>query len=367
MWRGACGRRWAAGSRAHMRALFLTLYPESVASPRYRVHQFLPYLQSHGVECTVACPFTQDDYTRLRAKAAEGRARSYHLHEARRRALQILGARKYDVVILQKAVMSAYVREFAKQLRLRARKLVFDLDDAVHQSPPNALPGFWKRFEEPGQATWLMQHADLVLAGNAWLRDETLAAGGRAEVFPTVVDTDRFVPATKVPEKFVVGWIGGPSTSEHVALLADVLNELDNAEVRLIGANPVRAAVEKAWHRPWAYDTEVREVQEFAVGIMPLPKTDWARGKCALKALQYMACGVPCVATPFGAVTDIIEDGVNGLLADTPDEWRAALSKLRDTKLRKRLGEAGRRTAEEKFSLDVAAPRLLAHLKAVAR
>ncbi len=350
-----------------MRALFLTLYPESVASPRYRVHQFLPYLQSHGVECTVACPFTQDDYTRLRAKAAEGRARSYHLHEARRRALQILGARKYDVVILQKAVMSAYVREFAKQLRLRARKLVFDLDDAVHQSPPNALPGFWKRFEEPGQATWLMQHADLVLAGNAWLRDETLAAGGRAEVFPTVVDTDRFVPATKVPEKFVVGWIGGPSTSEHVALLADVLNELDNAEVRLIGANPVRAAVEKAWHRPWAYDTEVREVQEFAVGIMPLPKTDWARGKCALKALQYMACGVPCVATPFGAVTDIIEDGVNGLLADTPDEWRAALSKLRDTKLRKRLGEAGRRTAEEKFSLDVAAPRLLAHLKAVAR
>jgi len=349
-----------------MRALFLTLYPELVASPRYRVHQFLPYLRAHGVDCTVACPFTQDEYTRLRAKAAEGRARGYHLHEARKRGVQILGARKYDVVFLQKAVMSAYVREFAKQLRLRARKLIYDLDDAVHLSPPNTLPGFWKRFEEPNQATWLMQQADLVLAGNAWLRDEALAAGGRAEVFPTVVDTERFIPAPKSPDKFVIGWIGGPSTSEHVALLAEVLNDLEDAEVRLIGANPVRAAVEKAWHRPWSYDTEVHEVQEFAVGIMPLPKTDWARGKCALKALQYMACGVPCVATPLGAVNSIIEDGVNGLFADTPEEWRAAFAKLRDPKLRKRLGEAARRTAEEKFSLTVAAPQLRAHLKAVA-
>lgn len=349
-----------------MRALFLTLYPESVASSRYRVHQFLPYLRANDVECTVACPFTQEEYTRLRAKAAEGHARSYHLHEARMRALQILGARKYDVVFLQKAVMSAYVRGFAPQLRLRAPKLIYDIDDAVHIEPPVSLPVRWQRIEQPDQGTWLFQNADRVLTGNAWLRDEALAAGGRAEIFHTVVDTDRFVPAQTPPDTFVVGWIGGPSTSAHVAPLAEVLNGLDDAQVRLIGANPVYAAIEKAWHRPWSFETEVQEVQSFAVGIMPLPKTEWARGKCALKALQYMACGIPCVATPFGAVCDIIEDGVNGLFAGSRAEWAIALERLRDAKLRKRLGDAARQTVEERYSLKVAAPKLRAHLEAVA-
>lgn len=349
-----------------MRALFLTLYPESVASPRYRVHQFLPYLRAHGVECDVSCPFTTDEFIRLRAKAANGRARSYHLHEARVRAWQILHARRYDVVFLQKAVMSAYVRGFASQLRLRARRLIYDIDDAVHLAPPNALPVRWQRIEEPDQALTLLETADLVLAGNAWLRDAALAAGGRAEVFPTVVDTDRFIPVARKDGKFVIGWIGGTSTSDHLAPLAEVLNGLDGAEVRLIGANPVRAAIEKAWHRPWTLDTEVREVQGFSVGIMPLPRTDWARGKCALKALQYMACGVPCVATPFGAVLDIIRDGENGLFAETLEEWRAALERLRDPELRRRLGDAGRRTAEEKYSLKAAAPKLLAILEASA-
>ncbi len=350
-----------------MRVLFLTLYPESVASPRYRVHQFLPYLRAHGVDCDVACPFTAADYTRLRAPAAAGRARSYHLHEARARAMQILRARRYDVVFLQKAVMSAYVRGFASQLRLRARRLIYDLDDAVHLAPPNALPERWRRIEEPDQASRLLKDADLVLAGNSWLRDAAVAAGGRAEVFPTVVDTDRFTPGAGAPGKFVTGWIGGPSTSGHVAPLAEVLNGLSDAEVRLIGANPAHAAIEKAWHRPWTLESEVREVQDFSAGIMPLPRTGWARGKCALKALQYMACGVPCVATPFGAVLEIIRDGENGLFADTLDEWRAALERLRDPELRRRLGEAGRRTVEERFSLRMAAPKLLAILEAAAK
>jgi len=350
-----------------MRVLFLTLYPESVASPRYRVHQFLPYLRAHGVACDLACPFSASDFTRLRAKAADGRARSYHLHEARVRAMQILRARRYDVVFLQKAVMSAYVRGFASQLRLRARRLIYDIDDAVHLAAPNALPARWRRIEEPEQALTLLENADFVLAGNAWLRDAALAAGGRAEVFPTVVDTERFTPGARGKDQFVVGWIGGPSTSDHLAPLAGVLNKLDGAEVRLIGANPVRAAIEKAWHRPWTYDSEVREVREFSVGIMPLPRTDWARGKCALKALQYMACGVPCVATPFGAVLDIIRDGENGLFAETPEEWRVALERLRDPGFRRTLGEAARQTAEASYSLKVAAPKLLSILEATAQ
>jgi glycosyltransferase involved in cell wall biosynthesis len=280
--------------------------------------------------------------------------------------MQILGARRYDVVFLQKAVMSAYVRGFAGLLRLRARRLIYDIDDAVHLDAPHTLPPRWRWVEESDQTKRIFRSADLVLAGNDWLRDAALAVGGRAETIPTVVDTDRFVPQAKGGERFVVGWIGGPSTSGHLAPLGEVLDGLTNAEIRLVGADPVRARIEKAGHWPWSYETEVREVQEFSLGIMPLPQTEWARGKCALKALQYMACGVPCVATPFGAVREIVEDGVNGLFADTPAEWLGAIERLRDASFRKRLGEAARQTAEERYSLKVAAPKLLALLESVA-
>ncbi len=351
-----------------MRALFLTLYPESGASSRYRVLQFVPYLRDHGVECTVACPFAEDEFARLRAEAAKGRAWKYHLHEFRARLRQMQSARRYDVVVLQKAVMSAYVRGMAQLVRARARRLVYDIDDAVNLSPPHPLPRRWAWLGDASQINKLFARADLVLAGNDWLKQSAEAAGGRAEYFPTVVDTDRFTPAAERREAdFVVGWIGGPSTSAHLRPVAKTLTALHDAEIRLVGADRVQASIPDAQYVPWSLGTEVAELQRFSIGVMPLPKTEWARGKCALKALQYMACGVPCVATPFGAVLDVIEDGVNGLFADSAEEWVAAIDRLRDPALRRRMGEAGRRTVEERFSLRKAVPRLAKLLESAAR
>jgi glycosyltransferase involved in cell wall biosynthesis len=351
-----------------MRVLFLTLYPESGASSRYRVLQFVPYLQEHGVECTVAAPFTEEEFARLRSDAASGRAWRYHAHEYRTRMKQIFSARRFDVVVLQKAVMSAYIKGMARLVRANARRLVYDIDDAVNLAPPHALPRRWAWIGQPGQINKLFASADLVLAGNHWLKESAEAAGGRAEWFPTVVDTDRFAPdrAANTP-KFTVGWIGGPSTSAHLRPIADVLSHLNDARIRLVGADRVQAGVEGAEYTNWSLVTEVAEIQRFSVGVMPLPKTEWARGKCALKALQYMACGVPCVATPFGATLDIIEDGVSGMFADAHSEWSAAIERLRDPVFRKRLGDAGRRTVEERFSLRVAAPGLRRLLESVAR
>ena len=98
---------------------------------------------------------------------------------------------------------------------------------------------------------------------------------------------------------------------------------------------------------------------------MPLRKDEWCLGKCGLKALQYMACGIPCIATPWGAALGIIEHNVNGLLADSPTEWRNALDQLRDPEERKRLGKAARTTVEARYSLDTAAPALAAHLRSI--
>jgi len=119
--------------------------------------------------------------------------------------------------------------------------------------------------------------------------------------------------------------------------------------------------------RPWAEETEASEIQAFDVGIMPLDDTEWERGKCGYKLLQYMAAGRPVVASPVGVNPDIVEPGVTGLLARTPEEWRTALTRLRDDPgLRARMGAAGRRRVEADYSLDIAEPRLRALLQSAA-
>ena len=349
-----------------MRVLFLTLYPDCVASPRYRVGQFLPYLREHGVECTVAGAMSTQEYQGLTGPNRPKRAWRYHWTETKNRLRQLVAARAYDVVFVQKAITTAYLRGACALLRARARSLVYDIDDAVHLRPPHPLRRLARMVEDPGQVKKIMAAARLVLAGNPWLKEAAEAAGaGRAVWFPTVVDTDRFVPAAAAPGAYRVGWIGNPSTTDHLAPAAEALAALEQAEIVLVGADEARVPWTSAATsiRAWALDREVAEIQGYSVGIMPLPKDTWARGKCALKALQYMACGVPCVATPYGAVLEVITHGENGLFADSPAEWRDALERLRDPALRRRLGQAARATVEERFALRVAAPRLRALLE----
>lgn len=347
-----------------MRVLFLTLYPDAAASPRYRVTQFLPYLRAHGIDCTVAPAIGEASWRRHTGPQRSGRAFWYHAHEVRQRLGQLAGARGYDVVFLQKAPMSAYLRGMAGLLRGVSRRLVYDIDDAVHLSPPHPLRGPARVLEDPSQIATILRGADLTLAGNSWLCSEAERLGGRPVLFPTVVDTTRWQPAPQPATAFRLGWIGSPSTTPTLDAIAPILTGIDDAEIVLVGADAQRVHCPRAVVAPWTHDTEVDMVQQFAVGLMPQAKDEWTRGKCALKALLYMACGVPCVATPHGAVRDIITHDVNGFFADTAGEWRDALEALRDPALRARLGAAARATVEERFALAVAAPQLRAHLEA---
>ena len=160
-----------------MRVLFLTLYPESAASPRYRVLQYLPYLQEKGIDCTVMPALGPEEYGRLTRLAQEGSAARYHVAEMRRRVLQLLGSRVFDIVFVQKAIMSVYVKRMATLLHWRARRVVYDIDDAVNIAAPVALRGLWKRIEDAGQINKVMARASLVIAGNRWLQSVAEAAG----------------------------------------------------------------------------------------------------------------------------------------------------------------------------------------------
>jgi len=109
----------------------------------------------------------------------------------------------------------------------------------------------------------------------------------------------------------------------------------------------------------WEEATEAENILTFDIGIMPLTDDQFSRGKCGLKIIQYMACGIPCVASPVGANGDIIQDRVNGLLAGSSDKWLDKISSLiENSRLRERIGKEGRQTVSKSYSLQEVAPKL---------
>lgn len=251
--------------------------------------------------------------------------------------------------------------------------LVLDYDDAVfHQYDEHRLP--WvRRLLEPKHPA-LMRRAACVVAGNDYIANFARAAGAhRVEVLPTVVDLERYTPspAPAVPPAGPahVGWVGQRATSSFLRALAPVFQTLareGTARFTAIGIDAAALGLPMD-SLPWAEATEAEDIARLDIGIMPLVDAPFERGKCGYKLIQYMACGLPVVASPVGVNRQIVEHGVNGFLADTPEAWATALRTLcQDPALRARMGAAGRRKVEQQYCLQVTAPRLVQILRGAA-
>ena len=345
-----------------MRVIFLTLYPEAAASPRYRIHQFIPYLSAQGVECTVACAVETGIWEDYCGPERKGRPFWYHWHETRQRWRQLKTLEEFDCVVLQKGIMSAYVKGMERYLDPVAHKLIYDVDDAVHLGPPHSLGRRWAWLEDGGQIEKVLARSALVLAGNHWLMEMAAAHAQRVEYFPTVVDTERFVPGTAEVTDYTPGWMGSYSTQGN---LSAILPLLGDTAVLSVGSRFEAGAYPGVTQEAWTLADEVKQIQRMSVGLMPLEATDWNRGKCGLKALQYMACGVPCVASDWGAAREVIAAGETGYLVRDNEGWQEAVEALQDPALRRKMGEAGRERVEAHYSLKQGAPRLLSLLESV--
>ena len=187
------------------------------------------------------------------------------------------------------------------------------------------------------------------------------------EIVPTVVDTTKNVPSSQRRDEaqpIVVGWIGSPSTWTFVQPVMPILQRLSeelNLIIRVVGAGRPPAPSFRFEFVEWSEDTEISALQSMDIGIMPLPDDPWARGKCGLKLIQYMACGLPVIASPVGVNCDLVEEGVNGLLASNERDWEAAIRRLvASSTLRANLGARGRKKVVDGYSLHVYGPRLAA-------
>jgi len=346
-----------------MRVAAFTKYDREAASTRQRVLQYLPHLASAGIHVEVH-PLLDDAYVRSLASGSAASKTAIATAYARR-FRQLLAAQTADLIWVY-AELFPWLPASAERLAFRSGKpLIYDFDDAFfhpYDDHSNALV----RALLGGKLEPLISGAAAVCAGNDYLKDYAARAGATAIVLPTVVDIDLYVPAATRPDRpLTIGWIGSPTTwgfvRPYLPLLADLCRDR-GVVFSAVGAGATAEAdrFDGLTFIPWSEASEITSVQAMDIGIMPLPDAPWARGKSGYKLIQYMACGLPVVASPVGVNSTIVEDGVSGLLASDPAQWRAALTRLiDDAQLRAAMGEAGRARAVEAYSLQAHAPQLI--------
>ncbi len=331
---------------------------------RYRIHQYVPRLASLGVHVDVL-PLFGDAYVGVASdprtwRRALGRLGAATVGYARRAAATVT-AGDCDLVVVERQIFPYLPAWTERPFRRRRPPVALEFDDAIYLSPGHRR-----------KLTRLLRAARLALVGNAELAAFAERHCRDVAIVPTVVDVDRYPPKRDYGDRdrFVVGWIGLPYNLPSLRRLAWPLARLAREvplELRVISTAAPEIPGVPVRLIPWTEETETSSLADLDVGVMPLPDDAWSRGKCGLKLLQYMAAGVPAVASPVGVNREIVTDGENGRLADTDEEWVATLRDLAwSPTLRARLGAAGRRTVEARYSLAGWAPRLAGLYRAVA-
>jgi glycosyltransferase involved in cell wall biosynthesis len=261
-------------------------------------------------------------------------------------------AAHFDAVILQRKMLDPLDM---KLLRQSARKIFFDVDDAVmlHSRPV----GFIENWRTQRRFDATAKNADLVVAGNEYLAEKFRAKGAKVAILPTVVDPVHYQTKshgqTDSPKLI---WIGSASTlkylQESLPILAEAAKQIPGLRLVTIADQTLAHSTLPLDHIAWSVESESAALCRGDIGIAPTPEDPWTLGKCGFKIVQFMAAGLPVIASPVGANRELVVPGETGYLASNSAQWVEAITKLSaDPALRQKMGQAGRKRVEEHFSL----------------
>lgn len=341
-------------TRAHRR---LVAYTHGVEDPaaRMRIGQFVPRFERAGWRVSLRPHRPERPWD---SEIAWPAARRVHQHlgaalRRRFRRLDLADAGRFDVAFVNRDLLE---RDPAHEARLQTRnpRIVLDIDDAIHLG---AAESYFAA--ACARAAW-------VTAGNPSLAAEARRHTDRVSLMPTVVDTGRYPPPPRPDERrpLRLGWLGSDRSIRetlhpHASMLARLQSELAFELVVISRPRRDMPDARLRWrHVEWTPDIETRVAEHFDVGIMPLVDEEFQRFKCGAKLLQYMAAGLPSIASPVGVNTTLVDPG-RGHLASDRGQWGDAIVRLRDPAHRQALGAAARRFVEREYSTDVWFPRLL--------
>ena len=353
-------------------ALMPSLYDTSPGQ-RYRLEQWEPLLRESGVEITYA-PFESDQlHSALYQPGQLGQKLKLVSQALFQRSALLKSVKDFDVVYIFREAALLGPPLFERLIYQRGVPIVFDFDDAIFVSYKSPSNGYLSYLKFAGKTKTICRLSSHVMVGNPYLADYARKVNDKVTIVPTTIDTEKYRPLAVDDHSgpIVIGWTGSYSTVQHLNTLRSALQKLATREtfrLRVIGTPTYQLEGVEVEAMQWRSETELKDLSAIDIGVMPLPDDRWSKGKCGLKALQFMALGIPTICSPVGVNTEIIQDNENGFIAGPEDEWVEKLSKLiQSREMRRRLGAAGRQTVEGKYSATSQAPRVLEVFKSVVR
>lgn len=334
---------------------------DTTPSQRFRIEQWEPYLKQKNIKIDYHS-FSDQRLREVIYQNGQITNKIVELLRANlRRIKQVLKAKKYDAVFLHRAASMIGPAWFEKYLQLSGVPIIFDFDDSIFMTDvSDANKRFaWAKFS--GKTADICKYSKSITVGNSFLAEYARKYNDNVYIVPTSIDTSRYQPREKTNKenkRTVIGWTGSSTSQYHLEAFEPVLAELiknrsEDIEIRVISnREPSFQKIPYTW-RTWSAETEVEEISEIDVGIMPTPDDEWSRGKCALKALQYMSLEIPAICTDMGANRDVINHGENGFLAKTSEQWLSYFEILiDDMDLRLKLGKKARETVVNHYSME---------------
>lgn len=342
-----------------LRVLFLTRYPEEGASSRYRVFQYLPHLAAHGVDATVQS-FMDSDMYRLSLSSGGTLTKIFWTLRACLRRLRVLARfREFDVIYMQRELFPFGPPLIERFLKRMGAVLVYDYDDALFIKKPSRYNPIATFFRSPDKVRKLFRLVDCTVAGNDWLRDSAIKEGGHAVTIEVAEDTTRYLGAE---EKFVgkagpvtIGWLGSPSTVKYMgeieAQLRDIAARHPGIRWEMMGSGDYAMDGVDWQVEDWSIEAEKAALARYDIGLMPLPKQEWSRGKSGGKARTYMAAAVVPVVQSIGYNRELIRHAETGFLCEEDADWTRNLEQLiADATLRRSIATAAQQDVAERFA-----------------
>jgi glycosyltransferase involved in cell wall biosynthesis len=352
-----------------MRVLVLTPYPYgTTAGPRSSFELWERVLREDGISLDYAV-FETDRLHEILGERARTGEKSLEMARSYAKLLrEVRDLGEYDAVLVNREAALIGPAVVERWVARRGKPLIYLLDDPLYiryRSPAN---GRFAYLKSPAKVATMCRLSAVVLANSP--SHVAFARRHNANVWeiPSVVDAELYTGWIPRPERrdgrVRIGWSGSASTVGNLQVIRNPLRtwgERDGVEVLLIGARDFHLPEVHHTGVEWRAESEVDDLRRIDVGLVPVAETPWAEHKFYLKLVQYMALGIPPVATPLGSNPVVVEHGETGFLADDEDEWRDAVERLvADAELRERVGRRAAEVAHERYTLQANAEKILA-------
>ena len=328
--------------------LFVPRFNVVAASSRYRIYQYIPLLQQQGYKVHW-----------IRPRSANQLVAKLWLFT------QLIAWTKWaDVVYVQKWVLNRHIFKVLQQINPH---IIVDFDDAIYTAQTHATTlGQPTKRLGLSHFDYMLQTCRRVVVCNEELANYAHQFTKAVSILPTVVDTAVYTPIQSTQPQITLGWVGSKSTLPYLTFLEPTFANLHKTygkkiKLTVVCDTPYISQSDlQIYNVLWTLEEEVRAIQQFDIGLMPLSDDAWSRGKCGFKAIQCMATGAPVVVSSVGMNKRLVIDGINGFWANTQEEWTHCLSQLiASNALRAQMGQRGRQTIQDAYSVDYALPRLL--------